>query len=275
MKDQQFSGTVQLLKTIQMKSETFQNHNRTTTWTDPQYSQSCFDGQLHGDSSWLFPLWTKLRKQLQHAGHRETWTPSPDTRYGHQTETGPGLPVDTVYTVLEAHQEPLPYRKLQVFCVCDDQHVGAGQHRAEVIQVDVGVIRHHPNADIGQSGTVLPTGRSSGDRRAATATERAGEEQEVPGSVSYLSAEPSRLSNCCVKNSKCPPLSAGLDTSKARIRAAGSPWTEVNGHHEHSCAVSLDANDESQIPMEGFKESGNVGNSAELHVKCYRIPRFE
>lgn len=71
MKDQQFSGTAQLLKTIQKKSETFQNYNRTTTGTDLQHSKSCFDRQLHGDSSWSFPLWTKLRQQLQHAGHRD------------------------------------------------------------------------------------------------------------------------------------------------------------------------------------------------------------
>lgn len=44
----------------------------------------------------------------------------------------------------------------------------------------------------------------------------------------------------------------------ARISAAGSPWTEVNELHEHSFAISFDANDEFQIPVEGCKESGNV-----------------
>lgn len=89
----------------------------------------------------------------------------------------------------------------------------------------------------------------------------------VSGSISHLSTEPSRLSNCCVKNSKCPPLSAGLDTSMARIRAAGSPWTGANELHQHSFVISFDANDESQILVEGFKESGNVVVKPELSCK--------
>lgn len=43
------------------------------------------------------------------------------------------LPVDTVFTVFEGDEKPLFYRKLQVFCLCDDQHVWAGQDGAEVI----------------------------------------------------------------------------------------------------------------------------------------------
>lgn len=44
----------------------------------------------------------------------------------------------------------------------------------------------------------------------------------------------------------------------ARISAAGSPWAEGNELHEHSFAISFNANYESQIPVEGFKESENV-----------------
>lgn len=69
------------------------------------------------------------------------------------------VPVETIYTVFEGHQEPPPYRKLQVFCVCDDQHVRAGQRRAEVVQVDLGVVRHQTDTDVGPSVTVVPTGR--------------------------------------------------------------------------------------------------------------------
>lgn len=75
------------------------------------------------------------------------------------------LPVETVYAVFEGHQEPLPHRKLQVLRVCDDQHVWAGQHRAEVVQVDLAIVCHQTDTDIGQSITVLPTRRSSVEQR--------------------------------------------------------------------------------------------------------------
>lgn len=67
------------------------------------------------------------------------------------------LPVNTVYAVLQGHQKPLPHRKLHVFCLCDDQHVWAGQGGAEVIQVDPAVIRHQTNADVWQGIAILPT----------------------------------------------------------------------------------------------------------------------
>lgn len=70
------------------------------------------------------------------------------------------LPVETVCAACEGHQEPLPHRELQLFRVCDDQHVWAGQPRAEVVQVDLGVIGHQTDTDVGQSVSVLPTGRS-------------------------------------------------------------------------------------------------------------------
>lgn len=58
------------------------------------------------------------------------------------------LPVDAADTVFEGHQKSLPHRKLQVFCLCDDQHVWAGQFRTEVVEVDPAVIRHQTNTDI-------------------------------------------------------------------------------------------------------------------------------
>lgn len=67
------------------------------------------------------------------------------------------LPANTVHTVFEGHQEPLAHRKLQVFCLCDDQHVWARQGRAYVVQVDLAVIRHQTNANFRQANAVLPT----------------------------------------------------------------------------------------------------------------------
>lgn len=66
------------------------------------------------------------------------------------------LPVYTVDTVFDGHQKPLPHRKLQVFCLCDDQHVWAGQGRAQVVQVDPSVVCYQANADV-RGATILPT----------------------------------------------------------------------------------------------------------------------
>lgn len=58
------------------------------------------------------------------------------------------LPVDTFRTVFQGHQEPLPHRKLQVFGLCDHQHVRAGQVWAEVVQVDPAVVRDQTHTDV-------------------------------------------------------------------------------------------------------------------------------
>lgn len=76
---------------------------------------------------------------LQNASDRSQWTLV--------------LPVDTVYTVFQGHQKPLPHRKLQVFCLRDDQHVWARQGGAEVVQVDPAVVGHQTHTDV----TILPT----------------------------------------------------------------------------------------------------------------------
>lgn len=77
-------------------------------------------------------------------------------KFSIQTEPARLLPVNTVYAVFEGHQKPLPHRKLQVFWLCDDQHVWAGQRRAEVVQVDLAVVRHQTNADVRHVITILP-----------------------------------------------------------------------------------------------------------------------
>lgn len=58
------------------------------------------------------------------------------------------LPEDTLHAVSEGHEEPLPHRKLQLLRVGDDQHVGAGQLRAEVVQVDPAVVRHQTDGNL-------------------------------------------------------------------------------------------------------------------------------
>lgn len=80
---------------------------------------------------------------------------SPRHRESHRRGS-PALPAEAVHAVTEGYQEPLPHRKLQVFCVRDDQHVRAGQRGAEVVQVDPGVVGHQADADIGESVAVLP-----------------------------------------------------------------------------------------------------------------------
>lgn len=71
----------------------------------------------------------------------------------HSCEPTRLLPVNAVYTVFQGHQKPLPHRKLQVFRLCDDQHVWARKGGAEVIQVDPAVVCHQTNTDV----TILPT----------------------------------------------------------------------------------------------------------------------
>ena len=65
-------------------------------------------------------------------------------------------PVDAVQAVPEGHQQPLPQGQLQVLRLRDDQHVGAGQVGAEVVQVDPAVVRQQ--ADVRAS--VLPGGQT-------------------------------------------------------------------------------------------------------------------
>lgn len=67
------------------------------------------------------------------------------------------LPADSVHAVCEGHQKPLPHRKLQLLRVRDDQHVWAGQRGVEVVQVDLGVVRHHTHTDVGCGVAVLPS----------------------------------------------------------------------------------------------------------------------
>lgn len=58
------------------------------------------------------------------------------------------IPLYSVPAVSEWYQKPLLHRKFQLACVCQDHHVGAGQRRTEIIEMDSAVISNQTNSQI-------------------------------------------------------------------------------------------------------------------------------